>query len=109
MVFVDSSILWLSIKIFEIVFISFDIIFVDSMMEDMPFPVPVALAIFAGRASLIVFGFADLDDLMLFDFAGRASLIVFDLDDLTVFGFTDRLTGDFFDFFFLAANTMCET
>ena len=45
----------------------------------------------------------DLDDLTVFGFAG---LTVFDLDDLMLFGFTDRLTGDFF---FLDANTMCET
>ena len=69
----------------------------------MPFPVQLTLAIFAG---LVFFGFTDLDDLMLFGFAG---LTVFDLDDLMLFGFTDRLTGDFFDFFFLDANTMCET
>ena len=34
----------------------------------MPFPVPVALAIFAG---LVFFGFTDLDDLMLFGFAEK--------------------------------------
>ena len=44
--------------------------------EDMPFPVPVALAIFTDRA---FFGFTDLDDLTVFGFAG---LTVFDLDDL---------------------------
>ena len=46
------------------------------------------------------------DSPLFFCFAG---LTVFDLDDLMLFGFTDRLTGDFFDFFFLDANTMCET
>ena len=83
-IFVDSSILWLSIKIFEIVFISFDIIFVDSIIEDMPFPVPVALAIFAGRIHSMVLPILTITVILGFD---RFLTNVFDLDDLMLFGF----------------------